>query len=334
MPAYFGLDIGSTSVKLIQTDGNRVKAIGIGVNPFGKPISAMTNAEKISITEVLKTLIKESGTRSDKVVASISEASVFSRVLKFPVMSSPELANAIKWELDQSVPFPPSEIETSWTILEKPEKFEGSEKISVYVVAVPTKISETYVQMLELIGIEPVRLENETLSLNRTFGPMLTDEKPSAILDWGARGTNIVISGKNKIFSNFYIPIGGSVLTKLIADAFSLPTDQAESYKRTYGFAKEQLEGKMMVVLKPVIDNIIGELRKLLIAYKDEYQNSTVNKLILTGGGSYLIDLIPYLTEALGGMEVVMGNTFANMSVEAKYKSLGPVFSIANGLSQ
>ncbi|KKT49433.1 MAG: hypothetical protein UW41_C0006G0001, partial [Candidatus Collierbacteria bacterium GW2011_GWC2_44_18] len=71
-----------------------------------------------------------------------------------------------------------------------------------------------------------------------------------------------------------------------------------------------------------------------LIAYKDEYQKNSVNRLILTGGGSYLIGLIPYLTEELEGVEVVMGDTFVNMTVEAKYQSLGPIFSIANGLSQ
>jgi type IV pilus assembly protein PilM len=333
MPAYFGLDIGSTSIKLIQTDGSRVKAIGIGANPFGKTISSMTNAEKISLTDILKNLVKESGVRSSKVVASISEALVFSRVLKFPVMSTPELATAIKWELDQSVPFPPSEIETSWTILEKPERFEGNEKISVYVVAVPTNISEIYVQILELIGLELVRLENEIPALNRTFAPLLNDESPSAILDLGSGGSNIVISGKNKIFSSFYVPVGGAALTKLIAEAFNLPIDQAESYKRTYGIAKNQLEGKMVVVLKPVIDKILGELRKLMIAYKDEHPNNSVNRLILSSGGAYLIGLIPYLSESLGGVEVVIGDTFANMSVDAKYKTLGPVFSIANGLS-
>ncbi|HCQ31165.1 TPA: hypothetical protein DIU27_02125 [Candidatus Collierbacteria bacterium] len=334
MPVHFGLDIGSTSIKLIQTEGNRVKVIGIGVNPFGKMISSMTNAEKISLTDILKNLIKESGMRSNKVVASISEAAVFSRVLKFPVMSTPELSTAIKWELDQSVPFPPSDIETSWTILEKPEKFEGNEKISVYVVAVPTSISEIYVQMLELIGLELLRLENEIPALNRTYAPLLNDDSPAAILDLGAGGTNIVISGKNKIFSSFYIPVGGSALTKLIAEAFNLPIDQAESYKRTYGLANDQMEGKLVSVLKPVIDNIIGELRKLMIAYKDEHQNSLVNKLILSGGGAYLIGLIPYLSESLGGVEVVLGDTFANMAVDTKYKTLGPVFSVANGLSQ
>lgn len=333
MPAYFGLDIGTTSIKLIQTEGNRVQAIGIGANRFGKSVSAMSNAEKIATTDILKTLIKESGIRPKKVVASISEASVFSRVLKFPVMSTPELSTAIKWELDQSVPFPPNEIETSWSVLERPDKFAGDEKISVYVVAVPTNVSETYVQMLELIGIEPVRLENEIPALNRSFSSILSDDNPAAILDLGAGGTNIVISGKEKIFGSFYIPVGGSALTKLISEAFNLPIDQAENYKRTYGLVEDQLEGRMTKVLKPVIDNLLGELKKLMITYKDDHPNGSVRKIILTGGGAYLNGLIHYLSEAIEGIEVVIGDPFANMAVEAKYKSLGPVFSIANGLS-
>lgn len=333
MPAYFGLDIGSTSVKIILSDGSRVRTITIGANNFGKSVPNMSNAEKITFADQLKAMISDSGMKPKQVVASVPESSVFSRVLKFPVMSTPELSTAIKWELDQSVPFPPNEIESSWSVMEKPSKFEGTEKISVYVVAVPTNISEMYVQILELIGLEPVRLENEIPALVRTFGPILNDESPSAILDLGASGTNMIIAGKEKIFGSFYIPVGGQALTRLIVEAFSLPITQAESYKRTYGLSKDKFEGKMVTVLKPVIDNIVNELKKLMISYSDDHKDSSVRRLILTGGGAYLIGLVPYLSEAFGGVEVVIGDTFVNMAVDEKYKGLGPVFAIANGLS-
>lgn len=332
MPAYFGLDIGSTSIKLLYSDGSRVKYIGIAPNQFGKSISAMTNSEKISLTDSLKELIKECGLKEKRVVSSIPESSVFSRVLKFPVMSSPELSTAIRWELDQSVPFPPSEVETSWVVLEKPDRFEGGEKISVYVVAVPSSISETYVQMLELANLETVRLENEIPPLTRAFSDGLDDSSPAVIIDWGASGTSIVIAGKTKLFGNFYVPVGGASMTKMIADAFGLSLDQAENYKRTYGFSKDQLDGKMVTVLKPIIDNVIGEVRKLMIAYKDDHNGNLVGKVILTGGGSYLQGLVPYLSESFG-LEVVVGDPFTGLAVDAKYKSLGPVFAIAYGLS-
>ena len=333
MPAHIGLDIGSTSIKLIKSDGKKISDVFVGTNNLGKKISAMNNAEKISLVDLIKDMLKSSGFKGKQVVASIPESAVYSKVLKFPIMSTPELATAIKWELDQSVPFPPNEVETSWAVLEKPDKIKGAEKISVYVVAVPTAVSDAYVQIFELLELEPLRLENEIPPLIRSFSSTLSNDNPSIIADLGASGTGLVLAGKDKIFGNYYLPFGGSVLTKLVADAFGLPIAQAESYKRTYGMAKDQLEGKMFNVLKPAIDNLVGEIKKMAVLFQNENKNAFVGRLILTGGGSYLLGLIPYLTESLEGMEIVIGDPFSGLSVNEKYKTLGPVFAVSYGLS-
>ena len=333
MSAHFGLDIGTTSIKILKIDGKKISSLLVAANPSGKTLPTMNNAEKIALADQLREMIKTAGLRGSQVVASISESLVYSRVMKLPIMSSPELATAIKWELDQSVPFPPNEVETSWAVMEKPDKLKGDEKIFVYVVAVPTTVSDAYVQLFELVGVTPLRLENEVPSLMRAFSTTLNNENPSILVNIGASGIEIVLSGKDKIFGNYYLPFGGTVMTKLIADAFGLPITQAESYKRTYGILKDQLEGKMFTVLKPVIDNLIGELKKLSIAYQNEHAESTISKVVLTGGGAYLSGLIPYLTESLEGVEIVMGDPFSGKSVDQKYMALGPVFSVAFGLS-
>ncbi|HAI22362.1 TPA: hypothetical protein DCP77_01950 [Candidatus Collierbacteria bacterium] len=333
MAAHFGLDIGSTSIKILKIDGKKISAVVVAANPSNKNLMAMNNAEKIALADHLKELIKSAGLKGKQVVASISESLVFSKLMQLPIMSSPELATAIKWELDQSVPFPPNEVETSWAVLNKPNKIKGDEKISVYVVAVPTPVSDAYVQLLELVELSPLRLENEIPALMRSFSSVMSDENPSILVNIGSSGTGLVLAGKEQIFGNYYLPFGGLVMTKLIADAFGLPLDQAESYKRTYGMVKDQLEGKMFTVLKPVIDNLAGELKKLTIAYQNEHPESTVNRIILTGGGAYLLGLIPYLSESLSGVEIVMGNPFSGMSIDQKNSALGPVFAIAYGLA-
>lgn len=333
MSAYFGLDIGSTSIKILKIDGKKVSVVSMALNNSGKSLMAMNNAEKIALANQLKELVKATGLKGKSVVASISESIVYSKVMEFPIMSSPELATAIKWELDQSVPFPPNEVETSWAVLEKPDKIKGDEKITVYVVAVPTSVSDAYAQLLELVELSPLRLENEIPALIRAFSPSLSNENPSILVNIGASGTGLVLAGKDKIYGNYFLPFGGTVMTKLIADAFGLPTTQAESYKRTYGMVKDQLEGKMFTVLKPVIDNLVGELKKLTIAFQNEHTDATVGKVILTGGGAYLLGLIPYLSESLSGVEIVMGDPFSKMTIDPKYATLGPVFAIAFGLS-
>lgn len=333
MPAYFGLDIGSTSVKLAYSDGNNIKALGLAVNNLGKDVMVMTNQERLLMVDIIKNLVKESGIKQRQVVASIPEALVYSRVLKFPLMSTPELASAIKWELDQTVPFPPDEIEVSWVVLSKPERVMGNEKISVYVVAVPTKVSDLYIDLLELAGLEVIRLENEVPAIAKAFSSSLSDQSPSMIVNIGASGTRIVLSGKDILYGNYFMPVGGMALTKYVADNFNLPIAQAENYKRTYGMAKEQLEGKMYTALKPVVDGVIAEIRKMIVSYQNENKGGYVNKLILTGGGSYMNGLLAYFSENMTNMEVFVGDPFAGKSVSEKYKGYGPIYDIAYGLS-
>ena len=218
-------------------------------------------------------------------------------------------------------------------VLQKPERATGAEKISVYVVAVPTKISDIYTNLLELAGVEPVRLENEVPAISRVFSPNLTDANPGLIMNIGAAGTSLVLSGKDILYGNYYVPVGGSALTKFIADSFNLPITQAESYKRTYGMSKEQLEGKVFNVLKPIVDNLLSEVKKMIIAFQNENKGGTVSRIILTGGGSYLIGLVPYISENIANIEVVIGDVFAGLPVNEKYKGLGPVFDVACGLS-
>ena len=59
MPAYFGLDIGSSSIKLAHIDGKKVNALGIANNTLGKNVMEMTNPERIGLVESLKVLMKD-----------------------------------------------------------------------------------------------------------------------------------------------------------------------------------------------------------------------------------------------------------------------------------
>lgn len=332
MSKYFGLDIGTSTVKLLVSDGNKIKRIGISQNRTGKLLSVMTNSERVQFTDELKKMFKDLGLRENVVIASLPESLTFSKLMRFPRMSMPELSTAIKWELDQSVPFPPNEIESSWSVFDKGVA-NNEDTLSTFVVAVPSKISELYVQLFELLGVEPLRLENETVPIVRAFSPLLSEESPSILVDFGASGTKIVLASKQMIFNNYYFSVGGMAITKLIADNFGLSFEQAEQYKRTYGMQPNQLDGKMFAVIKPMIDNFILEVRKMLLSFKNDFGDIPVTKMILSGGGCYMSGLVPYLSSSLEGVEVSIGNIFEGLDVDEAYQQLGPVFGLVYGLS-
>jgi len=332
MSANIGLDIGTSSIKLVVGDESRVKRIGVIPNRFGKIVTTMTNSEKIQLVDDIKQLMSDVGARESGVVASIPESLVFAKTMTFPRMSMPELATAIKWELDQSVPFPPNEVESSWSVFEKNATL-AEDLVGAYVVAVPTKISNLYVQLFELIGIEPVRLENEAVPMLRAYAPHLQDDSPTLLVDFGASGTKIVLANKQMVFNNYFFSVGGASLTKLIMDNFGLTIDQAEQYKKTYGFQEKELEGKLFNLMKPVFDNFVSEIRKMMLSFRNEYGDKEVKKIILTGGGSFMLGLVPFLTSTFEGTEVSVGNAFENVNVDADYANLGSLFGLAYGLS-
>lgn len=332
MAKQFGIDIGTSTIKILVVDGDRVKRIGIMNNRWGKLFTVMSNSERIQFTDEVKKMMQEVGMKETAVVASLPESLTFSKLMRFPRMSTPELATAIKWELDQSVPFPPNEIESSWSVFDKNLQ-ESDDLVNAFVVAVPSKVSELYVQMFELLGLEPLRLENESVPLARAFTPLLQDNVPSFLVDFGASGVKIVLASKQMIYNNYFFSVGGSAMTKLISDNFGLTPEQAEQYKRTYGFRADQLEGKMHLLLKPIIDNFVLEIRKMIISYRNDFGDKQISKMILTGGGSYLSGLVPYLSSTLDGMEVSIGNVFEGLDVDPNYQQLGPVFGLVFGLT-
>ncbi len=333
MAKQFALDIGTSTVKLLVANEKSVTRVVVFPNRFGKSVSMMTNTERIQFTDDIKLALQENSVKETAVLASLPEASTFGKLMKFPRMSMPELATAIKWELDQSVPFPPNEIESSWTVFEK-NKFSGEDIISAYVVAVPSKTSELYVQLFELLGLEPARLENEVAPIVRAYTEELIEEAPSIIIDVGASGINIVLASSKMIFGSYYFSVGGTAMTKVIADTFGLTLEQAEQYKRTYGMQEDQLEGKIFKVLKPIIDNMIGEVRKMMMTFRNDHGEVSVNRVIVTGGGSYLLGLVNYLSKTMEGVEIIVGNPLASVEVEEEFKQLGPLFSVAFGLTQ
>jgi type IV pilus assembly protein PilM len=333
MAKFIGIDIGTSSIKVVVSTESKILKIGAIPNKFGKMLSVMSNTERVQLTDDLKKIFLDLGMKEPSVVASLPESLTFSKLMKFPRMSMPELATAIKWDLDQSVPFPPNEIESSWSVVDK-NSFIPEDMVGAFVVAVPSKISELYVQLFELLGKEPLRLENESVPFTRAHTSLLNDSVPSFLIDIGASGTKIVLANKQMIFNSYFYSVGGSAMTKLISESFGLTADQAEQYKRTYGMVENQLDGKIFRVLKPLVDNLINEVRKMAISYKTDYGEAQLNKIILSGGGCYLMGLIPYMTSNLEGMEVSIGNVFENYEVDSEYVNLGPVFGLALGLSQ
>lgn len=332
MPAFFGLDIGSSSVKLVQLAGATVVTSAIAANPVAKVGVDLVPVEQTALIETVKNMFAGSKIKTRRCVVSIPESLVFTRIMVFPVMSSPELATAIRFEAEQVIPYPIDKLELSWVVLYKPKNALSGEKMRVLVVAVPAKTSNAYVNFMDALGLEVVRVENEVVSVTRSLVMARRLPGVSLIADLGFSNTKFVIADTTQIFTNYLSSLGGMAFTRIIADTFKLPVTQAEEYKRNYGLDKGQFEGKLFAAVAPVLAGLIGDVKKVLNSYLANYPERKVDRIILTGGGAYLRGLLAEVA-AQTALEVVIGNPFDGLKVAENLTGFGPIYATATGLA-
>lgn len=332
MPAFFGLDIGSSSIKLVELSGKKVVVAAIAGNPIGKVGVDLIPSEQTALLEAVKGLIASSKVKPKRAVLSIPESLLFTRVMQFPVMSSPELATAIRWEAEQVIPYPIDKLELSWVVLYKPKNNFSGEKMRVLMVAVPGKVSNAYVNFVDLLGLEVIRVENELVSVVRG---LITTKKLSGVslvADIGFSNTRFAVVDVSQIYVNYLSSLGGMAFTRIIAETFRLAVPAAEQYKRTYGLDKTQFEGKLLASLEPVLSGLIGDLKKVVASYIASYPSRRIDRVVLVGGGAFLKGLVPVLAEQTG-LEVGIGNVFEGLVVDENVRNLGPVYAGAVGLA-
>ena len=338
MTAYFGLDIGSSSIKATQsslmgTKAYTVEATGLVINPAGSvDFTNPVVVEKLSVS--VKQLLSETKIREKRVVVSVAESRVYSRILTMPAMSEAELSSAIKWEAEQFVPIPVAEVELDYSILEQQATGVEDKKMLVYLVAAPKKYLQSMVDFLVGVGLEPIAVESEMVAVSRalTFG---TTPATSLIVHMGAMSTVLAIVDGSSLSFSYVIESGGVALTRALAQSLSLPLPQAEEYKRTYGLDPAQLEGKVRAGLQIILDSIVGEMRKAM-EYHLTSRKTHVTRIILSGGGGYLPEFSGFLSQIFGGIEVVVGDPFATAK-PARGVTIPrekAVYSVSVGLSQ
>jgi type IV pilus assembly protein PilM len=97
------------------------------------------------------------------------------------------------------------------------------------------------------------------------------------------------------------------------------------------------LEGKIEQILSPILMSVVEEIKKSIHFFQTEEKGEMPKSLILSGGGSGLLELIPFLASQLG-MEVVIGNPFTGVKVDSNaaktIANYSPLYSIAVGLAE
>lgn len=335
---HFGLDLGSKLIKLVQLapEGNdrfKLVAFGQGETPHGENPADVENAK----IEAIKKLVKDCRLTTRQVVINLPEAQVYTRVIELPFLAEGELSQAIRWQAEQYIPVPITDVVLKHQILSHSEGGENAEKkMMVLLVAAPSVLLNNYISLMGRAGLEVLAIETEILAVARAIVGADTFSPNSLLVHLGNETTTISVLQRGDLALTQSISSGGVAITRAVASTLGLENKQAEEYKCSYGLDETKLEGKVAQAIKPIVEMLLREIKRALAFYESHDAQKVVKRVVLSGGTALLPNLVSYFTASLN-VEVQVGNPFLTVDLTDKQKTdltdLGVLYSTAVGLA-
>jgi type IV pilus assembly protein PilM len=335
--SFFGLDIGTTAVRLVELHGTgATKTLSryAYVPIEGKISMSDSKADLQKLAQLIDALVHESGVSTHNVAVGLPSSRVFTAVADFDRLPMNELGKAIGYQADSLIPTPPAESKIDWALLGDSPKDKN--KVEILLSSIPNKFIEERLDMIESIGLNVIAFEPENLALPRALVPPGTT-LPQLILDIGQMGTDLVISVADAPRLTRAIPTGLDAIIRAAQQNLNIDEKQAQQFVYKFGLSKEKLDGQVYQAIISTVDLLAAEIDKSIKFFQTRYVGATIDRIIVTGGASTIPEFPLYLANKFG-LNVEIGNAWRNVAFsadrQAELLALSNQFSVAVGLAE
>lgn len=343
-----GVDIGSSSIKIVSAEPTKYGAKVSHVAMCPTPQDSVKEGVVAKIPEVAAAIqfcMRAAGVKASSTVAAIAGPGVIVRHVAMAKMTEQVLRKSIGYEASKLISASIEDSIVEFQILGDAAE-EG--QMDVLVVAVPKAMIDTRVMVLEQAGLYPLAVDVEAFATYRALIEHNPDESlrtsTVALLDIGASHTeiNLVVQGKLELSRT--IQVAGRSLTNAIKNAESSSEEEAEQRKFELDLSEfvDSPAGFTptpgLKVTQSLVDEILREIRRSINYYQSQLPDgtgeTTVDRLIFTGGTSRLKGLLPYASSRLN-VNVSMGTPVSGelTGVQSLNEEDLPLFTVAFGLA-
>ncbi|OIP25500.1 hypothetical protein AUK11_00295 [bacterium CG2_30_37_16] len=330
MKDYFGLDIGSTSVKMVQLSKEKEavflqSAVEYNLSP-GMLLSDSPQANG-QLGQAIGQLLKAAKISTNHAVISIPSNSSSWEIFNFPPMDDDELQFAMKHEVKFRVAKEGEDSLSYWQILKTRE--DGTREI--FLGYFPQYVAEKYNEMAVAGRIKPIGLDIEILSLMNLFKGL---NKSFIFIHMGHSYSTVMIVIKGVLKHAETISMGGLAITNSLIKEFNMSAEDALKTKMEIGMEPSKFDGKIFFAIKKDLDPIIEGIK--MIKKDPGFVNIPFEGLILSGGSSLVPRINDFFAHELS-MKVSQINPWVNIDCSRlpseKLVPVAPKFSVAIGLA-
>jgi len=296
----FGLDIGHGKVRVMQlnADKHRLKLIGYGETTFDPSAikDGVIVTPEIIAAAVLDLfqhhLIGDITTTS--VALSVPIAQAFTHSMETPKLSDKELAEAVQNEAEQYIPAALEDL-----YLDYMRAGTDNDQTSVFIVAMPKRIIDSYLVLSRLLGLETVAIQTSSGAGAHLFARDKQSDIPSLLIDFGSNSADIPVYDHGPAISGT-VACGSELLTAAIAKELNVTEKEATLIKAKYGLGLSKKQDQLEKALTPTLSLLIKEIKRTVRYYEEHaHDKRKISQVVIAGGGANMPGITDYLTSNL-----------------------------------
>jgi type IV pilus assembly protein PilM len=321
-PPLFGLDISSSSVKMVEIvdagkGAYRVERYAIESLPRDAIVDGnISNLE--AVTESVRRAHKRLGTRTKHVAMAVPTGAVITKKIVVAAgLREEELEVQVEGEANQYIPFALEEVNLDFQVVGPAPS--GPEEQEVLIAATRKEKVEDRVAVAESAGLKALVMDVEAFAQQMALS-LVVDQLPGAgkdqniaVVDVGAQVMNVTVLRNDQSVYTREQAFGGNQLTQDIVSRYGMSPEEAENAKRSGGLP-DDFEAE---VLKPFMENLSVEVQRALQFFFTSTQYNTVEHILLAGGSA----VIPGLEEVVhtrAQVPTTIANPFAAMQTSPR----------------
>ena len=333
-----GLDIGSSSVRMIQLakNGDGCTVVAAHVCDIERDNADVAVREENIVQAVQKCMVF-ARKNARWAVCSVSGPEVAVRPFKFPPLQTEELDGAVRLEASQVCPFNVDEGVVDYQIIPSDESDNAAAGV---LVAASNDVIQRKIRIVEKANMSCVMMDVDGLALlnclnaDKNTGINIST---SAVLDIGTSCATLAVMGENGLPFVRTVPYAGNDIVGQIAkennvSAKSVEDELYDSASPT--IAPENLQASMEKASIKLVSDVAETLRY----HSTQAKSAPVEQLLVCGTFGMVKGFVDILNKQLP-IKVVLWNPFDTMkcSVDRQclevIQSKGPAMVVAAGLA-
>jgi type IV pilus assembly protein PilM len=335
-----GLDIGSSvlkAVELRQSHKGKYELASLGFEELSPDcIVDGVIISKLPVSDAITRIFTQQGIKNEHIATSISGHSAIVKKISLPAQSEDDLAESIRWEAEQYIPFDIADVNMDYQILGENAE---SGSLDLLLVAVKKDKITDYTSVIKMAGKTPVLIDVDAFALQNAYEINYepATRETVALLDIGASTMTIhIVSGTDFLFTRD-VGVGGHQYTEFLQKEFNLSYAQAQTLK--HGESVESVKpDEARRVIDSVTEIICLEIQKTYDFFRSTATADRIDRMIVSGGAVHTPGLIEALAQKFN-IPAEPFNSFNKISFDPKrfppsmIADHAPDLAIATGLA-